>query len=89
MNNIGIIAQEEGTIVSEYVFHESHERTPQPILAVTSDRNITFNIEGEEYLRISESGFFVRGEQIAPDSKEAEQVYNAFKQWLVWSHLVK
>jgi len=65
------------------------ESTPQPVLTVTTDRNITFNIEGEEYLRISETGFFVRGEQIAPDSKEAEQVYNAFKQWLVWSHLVK
>jgi hypothetical protein len=85
MNNIGVIAQKVETVVPGYVFHESQ---PKPVLTVTSDRNIIFNIEGEEYLRISDTGFFVRGEQVAPDSKEAEQVYNAFRQWLVWAHLV-
>lgn len=80
-----VIAQESGPVLSKYAFHESQ---PNPVLTMAANGNIIFNIEGEEYLRITETGFFVRGEQVAPDNKEAEQVYNAFRQWLVWAHLV-
>ena len=86
MDNIKVVARETVTIIPEYSFHELNTK---PVLTMAANGNITFNIEGEEYLRITETGFFVRGEQVAPNSKEAEQVYNAFKQWLVWAHLVQ
>jgi hypothetical protein len=38
-------------------------------------------------LRVAEDGFYVRGEKIPVDDKEAETVYNAFKEFLVWSRL--
>lgn len=41
----------------------------------------------DEMIRISEDGFWVRGVKVPQDDKEAETVYNAFKQWLAWSNL--
>jgi hypothetical protein len=42
---------------------------------------------GTEMLRVAEDGFYVRGEKIPVDDKEAATVYNAFKEFLVWSRL--
>jgi hypothetical protein len=42
---------------------------------------------GDEMLKFSDKGFWVRGVKIQQDDKEAEHVYNAFKQWLVWAQL--
>lgn len=44
-------------------------------------------VSGIEMLRISNDGFYVRGKKVAVDDKEAETVYNAFKQFLVWAEL--
>jgi len=38
-------------------------------------------------LRIDPDGFYVRGKKVAVDDKEAETVYNAFKQFLVWAEM--
>jgi hypothetical protein len=40
-----------------------------------------------EMLRVAQDGFYVRGAKVPVDDKEAETVYNAFKQFLVWSEL--
>lgn len=40
-----------------------------------------------EMLRVAPDGFYVRGVKVPADEKEAETVYNAFKQFLVWSEL--
>jgi hypothetical protein len=40
-----------------------------------------------EMLRVAPDGFYVRGVRIAQDDKEAETVYNCFKQWLTWAQL--
>ena len=40
-----------------------------------------------EMLKVSPKGFWVRGVKVEQDDKEAEIVYNAFKQWLVWSEM--
>jgi hypothetical protein len=79
------IAQIPDSVLYNFKFHNSDVK---PVLTMAANGNIIFNIEGEEYLRITQEGFFVRGEQVAADSKEAEQVYKAFRQWLVWAHLV-
>jgi hypothetical protein len=44
---------------------------------------------GTEMLRVAPDGFYVRGTKVPVDDKEAETVYNAFKQFLVWSQLSK
>ena len=60
---------------TRYNFHE-----PKP-------NNITCNVGSTEMLRVAEDGFYVRGEKIPVDDKEAATVYNAFKEFLVWSRL--
>ena len=51
--------------------------------------NITLTGGGEEMLRVEKDGFYVRGVRVEADAKEAEQVYNAFKQWLTWASLTQ
>jgi hypothetical protein len=58
--------------------------------AMEEARNtITFHAgnTNNEMLRVSPKGFWVRGVKVEQDDKEAEVVYNAFKQWLVWSEM--
>lgn len=52
-----------------------------------SENNITCYTGGVEMLKVSEDGFYVRGVKVPADDKEAETVYNAFKEFLVWSRL--
>ena len=42
---------------------------------------------GDEMLKVTKDGFYVRGKRVEQDDKEAEIVYNAFKQWLAWANL--
>jgi hypothetical protein len=49
--------------------------------------NIVMINKGVEMLRVAEDGFYVRGEKIPVDDKEAATVYNAFKEFLVWARL--
>jgi len=49
--------------------------------------NITLTAGINEMLRVAEDGFYVRGVKVPADDKEAETVYNAFKQFLVWAEL--
>jgi hypothetical protein len=56
----------------------------------TSEANpntITCHAGGSEMLRVADDGFYVRGVKVPVDDKEAETVYNAFKEFLVWSRL--
>ena len=41
----------------------------------------------DEMIKITQEGFWVRGKKVPQDDKEAETVYNAFKQWLAWAQL--
>jgi len=49
--------------------------------------NITMINGGKEMLRVAEDGFYIRGEKVPVDDKEAATVYNAFKEFLVWNRL--
>jgi hypothetical protein len=60
---------------TRYNFHE-----PKP-------NNIICYVGATEMLKIGPDGFWVRGVKVAQDDKEAEAVYNGFKQFLVWSEL--
>lgn len=47
----------------------------------------TFKCGEEVMLKFSDKGFWVRGEKVEQDDKEAEVVYNAFRAWLTWAQL--
>ena len=55
------------------------------------ESNIVFNVTNggvnSEMLRVSADGFYVRGVRIEQDDREAEIVYNNFRQWLTWAQL--
>ena len=49
--------------------------------------SLTMHAGGSEMLRVAKDGFYVRGVKVPADEKEAETVYNAFKQFLTWAEL--
>ena len=49
--------------------------------------SISFHSAGEEMLRVSPDGFYVRGVRLEQDDREAQIVYNSFKEWLTWQQL--
>ena len=55
---------------------------PEPVT-----NSVSLNAGADEMLRIAQDGFYVRGVRVPVDDKEAEVVYNAFKQWLAWAQL--
>jgi hypothetical protein len=62
---------------------------PDPIVSfeLPDNNNITLFTGGTEMLKVAEDGFYVRGTKVPVDDKEAATVYNAFKEFLVWSRL--
>jgi hypothetical protein len=67
-----------------------HKVDPSPILTVgeSQDLNaVTFFSAGVEVLKCSHKGFWVRGQLVDQDDKEARIVYNSFKEWLAWQQL--
>jgi hypothetical protein len=62
---------------------------PDSIIGVNAptENNITCYAGGTEMLKVAEDGFYVRGKKVPVDDKEAATVYNAFKEFLVWSRL--
>ena len=56
----------------------------------TEPNSIVLHVgNNEEMLKISKTGFYVRGIPVKQDDKEAEIVYNAFKEWMVYSALTR
>jgi hypothetical protein len=68
-----------------------HNHVPDPVLTMgTNESNaVVFFSAGVEVLKCSHQGFWVRGKQVNQDDKEAETVYNSFKEWLTWQQLSK
>ena len=55
--------------------------------ATAQPNTITCIAGGEEMLRVSPDGFWVRGVKVEQDEGEAQAVYDAFKQWMAWTSL--
>jgi hypothetical protein len=49
--------------------------------------SLTMIAGGTEMMRVTPDGFYVRGVRVPADNREAETVYNAFKQFLVWAEI--
>lgn len=72
-----------------YMFEDT---TPKPVLTFSNANNestIVMCCRGNEMLKISSEGFWVRGQLVKQDDKEAQAVYNSFKQWLIMSTLTQ
>ena len=66
---------------------------PNPVFAIT-DTNATANIvlyagTDDEMLKITRDGFYVRGVKVPQDEREAEAVYEAFRQWMSYMALTR
>ena len=72
-----VIAQGIGTLIPEATLSVSE----------AAQNNISCWAGGTEMLRVAQDGFYVRGVKVTQDDREAETVYNAFKQFLVWAEL--
>jgi hypothetical protein len=73
--------------MSGYKFHDP-PTTPIMTIGGSNDTNaVTFFSAGVEVLKCSHKGFWVRGKKIKQDDREAEAVYNSFKEWLTWQQL--
>jgi hypothetical protein len=70
-------------------FTIKEESNPTPVIMMTPNNSIMFYSGGNEVLRVSEDGFYVRGKRVPADQNEAEAVYRAFKAFLVWHGLTK
>jgi|APFre7841882793_1041355.scaffolds.fasta_scaffold17181_2 hypothetical protein len=67
-----------------------HKHSPDPVITMSGPdqpNEVTFFSSGVETLRISDKGFWVRGKKVKVDDKEAQTVYNSFKEWLTWQQL--
>ena len=56
------------------------------------ENKITFTVNGEipdPMLSISEDGFWVRGVKVEQGPMEAQEVYQAFLQWMTWASLTR
>ena len=70
---------------------------PGTVLALRGNEpdagNIVFHagtdIGASEMLKITRTGFYVRGVAVPQDDKEAEIVYNAFKEFLTYHALTR
>jgi len=49
--------------------------------------SLTMIAGGAEMLRVASDGFYVRGVKVPADDREAETVYTAFRQFLVWAEM--
>lgn len=49
--------------------------------------SIQLNTGTQAMLTIAPDGFYVRGQKVPVDDREALTVYNSFRQWLAWAQL--
>ena len=57
--------------------------------AAVDPNTLVMFIDQIEWLKITEEGFWVRGEKVAQGKDEARIVYQAFQDFLMWSNLTR
>jgi hypothetical protein len=79
--------------MSNFVIQQSP--VPNPVLTIShppdakEGANITFYTGPSEMLKVTSNGFYVRGKKLPIDEQEAESVYQAFREFLIWSALTR
>jgi hypothetical protein len=77
---IALTHEELGLDWDEHQYEWSDPFSNQP----TAINDIILTGGGEEMIKVTKEGFYIRGVLVPQDSKEAQKVYQAFKQWLTW-----
>jgi hypothetical protein len=86
----GFVAQDLSQVMNSWVAQTQNQVETDLSVENTYQAepgNITFITGNCEMLRISEDGFWVRGVRVEQTAREAETVYNNFRQWLTWAQL--
>lgn len=78
-----------GTPNGGFLDSDSYIDRPTGAFSMSNHKSsaIALTVNSTEMLKVTEDGFYVRGVKIPVDQQEAETVYNAFKQFLVWAEL--
>lgn len=79
-------------MTTNFTFRQTDSNPVQYISAPheTGDgAKISFYTNQNEMLRVAEDGFYVRGIKLDIDDREAASVYKAFREFLIWSALVR
>jgi hypothetical protein len=71
--------------------YEDSNSLPSPVMSVgdSTSNNISFHTGTSEMLKVSEDGFYVRGQKLPVDEAEALAVYKAFKDFLIYHGLTR
>jgi hypothetical protein len=77
------------TINSKNMSVESTEYIVSSEKTKIDESYITFHTPHSEMLKITSDGFYVRGIKVPANEQEAESVYRAFKEFLIWSALIR
>lgn len=75
--------------MSNFVF--APESQPVPVMTVTSEpsNSVLMYAGKEEMIRVSEDGFYVRGQKVPVDNNEGLAVYRAFRNFLAYHALTR
>jgi hypothetical protein len=73
--------------MSDFTFYPDDH--PMPVMAVSPAPNnsVLIYAGGDEMLRVSEDGFYVRGQKVPVDDSEGLAVYRAFRNFLAYHAL--
>ncbi len=78
MSNDVVFGYTSGSIINDAMITKSD----------IPDNTITLHCGSQsEMLKITKDGFYVRGVKVEQDEREAEVVYKAFHQWMMWATL--
>ena len=62
---------------------------PYTMQGDTTPNTITCMAGGEEMLKVSDKGFWVRGVKVEQGEGEAQAVYEGFKAWMMWAQMTR
>ena len=62
---------------------------PRPVFSIADPptAHIVMSTGTTEMLKITKDSFYVRGVRVPQDEKEAQEVYEAFRQWMTYMAL--
>ena len=55
----------------------------------TKPSSLIMTVNQTEWIKISDDGFWVRGQKVEQDPQEARIVYEAFREFLMWTNLTR
>ena len=55
----------------------------------TKPSSLIMTVNQTEWIKISDEGFWVRGQKVEQDPQEARIVYEAFREFLMWCNLTR